>query len=303
MGGNSGYEKLNYTQMPNSLLDTHMLDMSEAELKVVLVIARCTSGWHKQKDKLSITQLIKKTGLTRQGVVNGIQDGMDRGVIGRDEDGMGFLYYLIIDDKPVNEVDQSTKLTSQRNRLEPVNEIDHQPVNEIDSQKKDIKESINKGGAPVNPQSSTGDPLMDAAKARFERRQGNGGNFVQDWQLELNKRMPSSERLAMVEVVARLFGLTAKMNSDDKTLRMVHEQSVVLYESGYNTPAKVEALHAVWLTDDWRKKNPDKLTVYKFTDFASLKAQEDKAKSNRQRKEIVIWNQYTNKHETKVVYQ
>lgn len=146
---------------------------------------------------------------------------------------------------------------------------------------------------------------MDAAKAKFERSQNGNGNrgYAQDWQMELNKRMPAKERLVMVELVARLFGLTAKMGSDDKTLEMLHKQVVVLYEGGFKTSTDVEALHKDWMADDWRKANPDKVTVYKFTDYASLKAQQQKAKANRQRKEIVIWNQYTNQHETKVVWQ
>ena len=65
---NTGYTKPNYTQLPNTLLDIHMPHMKEAELRVVLAIARSTFGWHKTQDKLSISQLMEKTGLTRQGV-------------------------------------------------------------------------------------------------------------------------------------------------------------------------------------------------------------------------------------------
>ena len=171
---NTGYTKPNYTQLPNALLDIHMPHMKEAELRVVLAIARATFGWHKTQDKLSITQLMEKTGLTRQGVVNGIQSGVERGVIKREESGMGFIYSLVVEDelvneidylapKLVNEIDQSTKQTSQPNRLELVNEIDYlapKLVNEIDSQKKVFKEK-KKSSARRQSSKKTDDNFQD----------------------------------------------------------------------------------------------------------------------------------------------
>ncbi len=121
---NTGYTKPNYTQLPNTLLDIHMPHMKEAELRVVLAIARSTFGWHKTQDKLSISQLMEKTGLTRQGVVNGIQSGVERGVIKREENGMGFIYSLVVNDELVNEIDYLTPKL----------------VNEVDTQKKVFKE-------------------------------------------------------------------------------------------------------------------------------------------------------------------
>lgn len=139
---NGGYSKPNYTQIPNAFFDVHLPRMKEAELRVVLAIARATFGWHKEKDKLSLTQLMEKTGLKRQGVINGIQDGMKHGLITREESGMGFLYSLVINDELVNEVDQldqSTKETSPLSRPQLVNEVDQlddKLVNEVDTQKK-----------------------------------------------------------------------------------------------------------------------------------------------------------------------
>jgi len=152
----NGYEKPNYTQLPNALLDHHLPQMKESELKVVLAIARATFGWHKESVKLSLSQLMEKTGMTRQGVVNGAQAGIERGVIVREPDGQGFIYSLIINDELVNEIDQSTKLTSQRNRPELVNEIDQgsqrnrlEVVNNVDQLPptlKKVKERTTKKG-------------------------------------------------------------------------------------------------------------------------------------------------------------
>lgn len=110
------FDAPNYTQFPNALIML-MPEMGEAELKVTLAIARKTFGWHKDEDKLSLSQLMELTGLSRQGVLNGILAGTERGTIARREDGDSFKYRLL-----VNEVDQ----TSQPSRPEVVNEVDTQ---------------------------------------------------------------------------------------------------------------------------------------------------------------------------------
>ena len=102
-----GYPKPSYTQTPNVLFDDHLAEMGDAELKVVLVVCRQTFGWHKESDRLSISQFEKKTGMSRQGVLNGIGSAIDRGIIGREKEGQSFRYFLL-----VNEVDS----TSQRSR-------------------------------------------------------------------------------------------------------------------------------------------------------------------------------------------
>lgn len=95
-----GLEPPNYTQLPNAILDT-MHDMGEAELRVTLAIARQTFGWHKQKDELSITQLMKLTGLSNTAVIEGVKKGMKRGVIKRtpldsNNPRKGYSYFLLV---------------------------------------------------------------------------------------------------------------------------------------------------------------------------------------------------------------
>lgn len=143
-----GFEIPNHTQTPNSFFDIVMPQLkSIAELKVILAITRLTFGWQKRADRISMSQLRKVTGLTHQGVQNGIDLAIEHGFIERQPSGQAFIYCL----KLVNEIDQSSKLTSQVNRL--VNEIDwsanllsvndipptslpNRLVNEIDTPKK-----------------------------------------------------------------------------------------------------------------------------------------------------------------------
>jgi phage replication O-like protein O len=139
----------NYTKTPNVFFDDLLPQIeSLTELKVTLAILRKTNGWQKTQDTLSLSLLQTLTGLSRQGVLNGIEEGMKRGTITRKEQGQSFSYGLKIvnntDRQLVNDLDQSIELTSQRNRPEVVNDLDRQLVNNLDTQKKEEKEKKEK---------------------------------------------------------------------------------------------------------------------------------------------------------------
>lgn len=86
----------NYTQVPNDLF-LLMPDMDKSELKVVLAVCRQTIGWHKTKDRLTITRLMTLTGLSRQSVYDGISKAIDRGILIQDEcPEDGYVYSLDI---------------------------------------------------------------------------------------------------------------------------------------------------------------------------------------------------------------
>lgn len=91
-----GYDKPNYTQIPNKLLDNMFEIESDSELRVIFAIARKTLGWHKKSDKISLSQLEEMTGLTRPSVIDGIKSAIERGVIERVHSGQGYIYKLII---------------------------------------------------------------------------------------------------------------------------------------------------------------------------------------------------------------
>lgn len=144
----SGFEKPNHTQAPNSFFDELLPQISSlAELKVTLAIIRNTFGWHVQSAKLSFTELEKLTGLSRQSVADGLELGMQRGTIRREAEGNGFAYRLV-----VKNLDQSKKLTSQESRPEVVKEIDRQIVKNLDQhidkeKEKEKKESNGSRGS------------------------------------------------------------------------------------------------------------------------------------------------------------
>jgi phage replication O-like protein O len=66
-------KKPNYTQIPNDILDEWMNQLSGAEFKILMAIARKTFGWQKKKDKISINQLIELTGLSKRNIIDSLR--------------------------------------------------------------------------------------------------------------------------------------------------------------------------------------------------------------------------------------
>ena len=107
------YKVPNHTQTPNELIDEHMRDMDMAELKVVLAICRKTFGWHKQYDRISLSQLEEITGMSRTSVIKGARQGIGRGVIERFACNDGFKYGLVVDDASTDYVPQTPKSSTE----------------------------------------------------------------------------------------------------------------------------------------------------------------------------------------------
>jgi len=144
-----GYDGPNYTQTPNLFLDEHLPDMGHAETKVVLAIIRQTFGWHKRKDRLSISRLMELTGLSNRAVIDGTQAALERGVIGREKEGDSYCYWLVVEGGEdtsqggVSEVHRGCEDTSQ------------QGVSEVHTQKK-TKETHPKESAPAREDDPAG---------------------------------------------------------------------------------------------------------------------------------------------------
>jgi hypothetical protein len=129
-----------FTQFPNAVIAL-MPDMSEAELRVTIAIARQTFGWHRERAVISLSDFEEMTGLSRPGVSDGIKAGMAR----RETSGLGitripagqsYSYRLLVktDDQSTDPAGQAAKpelvnsddQPSQRTRPELVNVGDQQ---------------------------------------------------------------------------------------------------------------------------------------------------------------------------------
>ena len=71
----------NTTQVPNVLLDEIIPKLTCAPVRVLLAIIRLTYGFQKFSDRLSLTYLSKKTGLSRRTVIDGIKPLKGKGIV------------------------------------------------------------------------------------------------------------------------------------------------------------------------------------------------------------------------------
>lgn len=78
----SGFESPNYTQSPNDFFKM-VPEMSDAELRVTLVMIRQTFGFHREGFKMGITKLAKAAGLSPQGARDGAAAAEKRGTFRR----------------------------------------------------------------------------------------------------------------------------------------------------------------------------------------------------------------------------
>lgn len=124
-------ENPNYTQMPNVILDEMMCDMSGAEFKVVMAICRKTFGWHKVRDRISISQLMKITGLGNSTVIEATSKAIERGIIERFPIGQSFAYEINVTET-CEEISQEPMRKS--------NGLDEKPVRKSHTQKIVLKE-------------------------------------------------------------------------------------------------------------------------------------------------------------------
>lgn len=64
---------MNFTKLPNIIFDEFLPDLTNAELKLLLIIYRQTIGWknqftgkRKERDRITYNQFMQKTGLSRR---------------------------------------------------------------------------------------------------------------------------------------------------------------------------------------------------------------------------------------------
>ncbi len=102
-----GFAAPNTVQVPVALFEILPEITSLGEIKVLLAIIVQEFGYHSGERAISLSELQMRTGLTRQGVVNGITAGAESGRLTREKQGDSYSYRLSV----------VSELGSQRNRL------------------------------------------------------------------------------------------------------------------------------------------------------------------------------------------
>lgn len=105
-----------YTKVPNTIIELMMSNLiTESEKQILAFVARKTYGFHKDKDRISLTQFEKATGLSRQGVVDALTRLVKRGLLVK-KDGIRNIPNLwsINDSAKLSEVVKPTRLVQPR---------------------------------------------------------------------------------------------------------------------------------------------------------------------------------------------
>ena len=82
------FNKPNYTQTPNEFFDEVAKTLKEGELRIMLVVMRQTFGWgNKAWDRISISQLMNKTGMKRDAVVRSTKSLVQKKLVTKHKSG------------------------------------------------------------------------------------------------------------------------------------------------------------------------------------------------------------------------
>jgi len=243
-----------WTQIPNYILD-NMAAMHRSTFAVVLSVARKTVGYsngnggRKEWDTISLSQFEQMTGLSRQGVIEAVEDAIAHKWIERRQVGAQRYEYMLTSQPSelVNSVDQSSQLTSTSQLSRP------ELVNSVDTQKKEIKERKDTP-ASVNPVEQTnGDYFGMKRPMRRERVTADG--YTQD-AAKLGVDAPTF--VAIFNAMIDIAGWRALVDAgDDTKLNYAKRDALTLIRLGNTTPEHVRLLADAYMkANTWRGAPP-----------------------------------------------
>jgi hypothetical protein len=139
-----------HTQTPNNFFDM-VPDMSNAELRVTLIMIRNTFGWQRDHFEMSVTKLAKAAGLSRQAALDGAMAAQKRGTFKRTNPKSNdeASWSLVTSLQPVD-----TPLTTRGVPLQPVEETPLKVTSKVGLKKvkdtnKEIKEAPKRTPPPA----------------------------------------------------------------------------------------------------------------------------------------------------------
>ncbi len=111
----------NSFQVPNAVVDELMSVLSGAEFKCYMLVVRQTTGWNKQKDAVSISQMMEKCSLSNRGVIDACEKLVELGLLTKSKGFRGTNVFSVNFDKvatceltsPMNSAHSTCELTSQ----------------------------------------------------------------------------------------------------------------------------------------------------------------------------------------------
>ncbi len=288
-------EQPNYTQIPNSFLDEQMRrrDMGIGELKVCLAIARQTFGWHKEGDRLSLSQLEELTGLSRQGVINGINAAIKNGLIVRTQKGQGYIYSLnvVATSQVSRPVDNTASQVSRPELVKEVDQFEPKLVKLLDTQKKDTKKRKEKEllAAQALPlhltelqpiatesvtEKETPTPSAAAPLPLHEQEELNEAMAALE-QKQTEKYQKATEQQRKFQLLCNIVGWDYKILSKEQT-GQVAQTLGILCKAGYTEEHLAKFHDQVW-SKDWRWQQH-----HSYPSLAQVRAEMGKLKLQQQ---------------------
>ena len=135
----------NAFQIPNSVVDELMAEMSGVELKCYLFVIRKTKGWNKEYDAISLTQFIKFTGASKTAVVDALKNLVELGLLVKKTGVRNTSVYAINlfgnQTSSENELVQKVNSTSSESELVTSSESEHTKNNNINTTTKNKNNS------------------------------------------------------------------------------------------------------------------------------------------------------------------
>ena len=136
-----------YTRIPNEIIEA-MPTLGNAELRVLLAIARKTIGWQKECDVISVSQIVAMTGLTSRNTQRAIVALLEKGLIAREHAGKQTYCYTLQTISPRDTVENhvpSEPISPRDTEPYPVGtRLEAEPYPLGITQKKDLKEKKEK---------------------------------------------------------------------------------------------------------------------------------------------------------------
>ena len=120
----------NSFQVPNAVIDELMSVLSGAEFKCYMLVVRQTTGWNKQKDAVSISQMMEKCSLSNRGVIDACEKLVELGLLTKSKGFRGMNVFSVNFDKVA-----TCELSSHVNSAHSTCELSSQvPVNSAHTQ-------------------------------------------------------------------------------------------------------------------------------------------------------------------------
>lgn len=179
----------NHTGIPNEFIDEYMGNLSPVATIVFIAICRKTAGWHKEKDRISTSQIVKTTGLSKNSVLKAVKilEDNDLITVHRCKDSSGYNeinvydigYFVRNEETPVHSMGGGGAGGEPR----VVQEMNHGVVQEMNPQNKEI---LNKKNISID------DSMFEDFWNKYQKKVGKDRTF-KFW----NKLTPEEKQKAI----------------------------------------------------------------------------------------------------------